>query len=714
MGQRSFRFYRFIVATLLVVIAAPIGVRADGCFTVPKFVWNKHKDINEPTQKAIIVYDNGHEDLLLQVKYEGPAEEFGWLVPVPTLPKVERGSMECFYELSKITQRYLQQSRHGTEYAAVKGGIGTDEEPPVKVIELKTVGAYEVAILSARDAGSLTQWLDAHQFAYPVEKSDVIEGYLKRKWYFIAARIRLGKGDKFEIVTGSPKSGETRQADTQQKLASGELHPLLISFETDKCVYPLKISSINGRPSEVQIITLSSQALMEARMFDKLLAALNRNNPNPKAKWEEATKKRQEAIANLKTIGAQSQLAPQPPSGDSTTDEKARRALEARRAMLNRTDLNELQGKFSQAPRVEPFLDEMESTNLLLNLVISATNLPACVKQFPQLKGKSWTLVKNTWTFSPEEMVDLEFSPAADALAARVNDVHTLFVLQNLQNLGNEGVPAIIQATRSTNAITRQCAASLLTMSGVYAEQRRHVPPSYDFNVEETGDTTPEPQVMPADARIVAAIKDLVDSPELDVRRSAVEAALNHWDKTLVPKFIELLSFSDEEVRRTASSALASHLKPQSPEFPAIVKLLGSTNAEAQASAVLILVRLDQPIPREHWASLLKNPHMEASSTIVTRYRDQELTNEELSALLQNPTPLARMMALKQATLKGDAASVDLAAKLLDDPVEVVRYRAGTTLQRLTGQEVDYKQPEKWRAWWEANKKDFKLRPMSR
>ena len=67
----------------MLVFLAGLGnltkVQADGMFVAPKFVWDKHKDINEPTQKAIIVYDAGREDLILQVKYEGPVSEFGWL-----------------------------------------------------------------------------------------------------------------------------------------------------------------------------------------------------------------------------------------------------------------------------------------------------------------------------------------------------------------------------------------------------------------------------------------------------------------------------------------------------------------------------------------------------------------------------------------------------------------------------------------------------------
>src|SRR2546430_17409579 len=74
----------------------------DGCFV---FRWDKKADINEPTQKAIIVYDAGREDLLLQVQYEGAVEDFGWLIPVPSLPKVTKGSMQPFYELSQLPQR---------------------------------------------------------------------------------------------------------------------------------------------------------------------------------------------------------------------------------------------------------------------------------------------------------------------------------------------------------------------------------------------------------------------------------------------------------------------------------------------------------------------------------------------------------------------------------------------------------------------------------
>ena len=162
-----FRFHelRTLIAIIIAIgLPGPLTVNqafADGCFV---FKWDKQTDINEPTQKAIIVHDADREDLLLQVKYEGPLNEFGWLVPVPSVPTIQKGSMEAFYELSQLTQ-----SRFGVGRASESRGLtapnATGGAEPVKVITIKTVGAYEVAVLSARDSGSLTRWLESHGYS---------------------------------------------------------------------------------------------------------------------------------------------------------------------------------------------------------------------------------------------------------------------------------------------------------------------------------------------------------------------------------------------------------------------------------------------------------------------------------------------------------------------------------------------------------------------
>src|SRR5262245_41085255 len=157
---------------------------ADGCFV---FRWNKQKDINEPTQKAIILHDQGREDLILQVKYEGPAEDFGWLIPVPAQPDVRKGSMEPFYQLSRLTQEHFRENM--MSYGMRGAAQGGKDDQEVRVIEVKTVGAYEVTILSSTNASALADWLAAHHFSFPKEKQSVLDRYIQRGWFFVATRV---------------------------------------------------------------------------------------------------------------------------------------------------------------------------------------------------------------------------------------------------------------------------------------------------------------------------------------------------------------------------------------------------------------------------------------------------------------------------------------------------------------------------------------------
>ena len=115
-----------LTAAAVCVLAA--GACADGCF-----VWNGGVDLAEPSQKAVIHLDRGTETLVLQVKYEGRAEDFAWIVPLPARPKVAAIEPEKspFAEISRFTQRRQRYQIEGSR------GKGADA---VTVLERKVVG----------------------------------------------------------------------------------------------------------------------------------------------------------------------------------------------------------------------------------------------------------------------------------------------------------------------------------------------------------------------------------------------------------------------------------------------------------------------------------------------------------------------------------------------------------------------------------------------
>ena len=210
----------------------------DGCF-----VWRKGADLYEPSQKAVIYHKDGREKLILQVKYEGSAEDFAWIVPLPSQPQVEVVPIEDnpFAELSLYTQ---QRRRWG--YRGRGDKKPNEQEESVTVLERKIVGVYDVSVLDANDAKALNQWLNKNGYSFPADRNDVLKHYTERSWKYVAMRI-----DRKALGT-----------DKIQGLKTGQLQPICFSFITETAVYPLRISSLNAGQTEILLYVLSNVPLV--------------------------------------------------------------------------------------------------------------------------------------------------------------------------------------------------------------------------------------------------------------------------------------------------------------------------------------------------------------------------------------------------------------------------------------------------------------------
>ena len=637
-----------LLLVLTFTLSASTKSFADGFFVPPKFVWDKHKDINEPTQKAIIVFDAGQEDLILQVKYEGPTDEFGWLIPVPNQPKVQQGSMKCFYELSQYTQRHFESwglptGEHALTMSAADAK-GT-EEPPVKVVEIKTVGAYEIAVLSTKDSGALAQWLEKNQFYFPTNKTDVLDSYVKQQWYFVAVKIKLG--GLTAILNG-----------TTGKLASGELNPLRISFASDHCVFPLKISSINGKPSEVQLYVLSPEPLLEKTMLEQKLPLIYSNDMAQAASRaqmiRESEKQRAEITARHGGLGA-----PRDPQQEE-----------------------ELQ-KMAQTPEALP--DE-----LLHYAKVTKADLPYSAKLIPRLADNPWWLTKQTWTFQPEQMRDLSFEPAIPFFSEKLASKYGYFAVAGLSEFGADVVPTLVAALQNPNPTVRVNAAS------VWGRQMPTV----------------------SDSRLTEAAVGWLKDSEPEVRVTAVNVLT--YDANWKPKYAGILVASlrdnDASVSHAIMVGLGRYPDDVTTYVPSIQKMLQDQDPHVRIVAMKMLFHLRVPVPREVMLSFLNVPDHEMLGIVATqlRYRDPkgrpggyDISNDEAKPLFQNPDPLARMIGLIILYHNAKKQSVEMALPLLNDPEANIRMRAAGILRALTGQHFKADQPDQWQQWWMANKANF-------
>ena len=228
-------FYLILIFIMATFYLTPISLADGGLFT------QLYRDIYEPNQLAMIVFDDMVEKIIFQIDYDGDAEDFAWVVPVPGYPKLFPVEDDIFYELHKLTQP-PPPSGFGCGWGA---GVPTSdlEDEGVHIWEENQVGIYHTTTLSATDPNSLVGWLNDNGYAFPVEGQEILDYYVQQNWFFVAMKIQHG-----ETINSSENY-------------TGAIQPIGIMFFSDEMIYPLKISTLSA-PSwgtEVLIYVFSDE-----------------------------------------------------------------------------------------------------------------------------------------------------------------------------------------------------------------------------------------------------------------------------------------------------------------------------------------------------------------------------------------------------------------------------------------------------------------------
>jgi len=228
-----------IISTTLFLILFQSLAYADGMF-----VWrNEDVDIHEPEQKAFIVHDDGWEDLVLEVKYTGAPQEFGWIVPLPARPEMRPARARIFAQLSKATQSPDKGMSEASRRLLMTQGIDD-----MLTATQRRVGIYDVTLLEGGDGRQLQDWLSQNGFLLRKTANAVIDDYLRRNWVFVAMKI----------------ASDAVDSTVAKQLASGTIQPIHFRFQADEPIYPLKITSTTTQESEVLLYILAPQARIAA------------------------------------------------------------------------------------------------------------------------------------------------------------------------------------------------------------------------------------------------------------------------------------------------------------------------------------------------------------------------------------------------------------------------------------------------------------------
>jgi MYXO-CTERM domain-containing protein len=221
--------HALVCGALLTVglLAAPRAEACGGffCSQIP---------IDQSGERIVFGAHDGAVEAHVQIQYQGAAEKFSWVVPMPALPTLSIGSPFIFSYLDSRTQPNFQLQWDNTcggyggevDYYDAGGGIPptpSSSDGGVVVVSQSEVGPYDAAILQADEATALRTWLVDNGYDLTVQGGQALEPYVGKGNYFVALKL-------------------------QQNKQVGDLRPIVLRFRGVRPCIPIKLTAIAARP----------------------------------------------------------------------------------------------------------------------------------------------------------------------------------------------------------------------------------------------------------------------------------------------------------------------------------------------------------------------------------------------------------------------------------------------------------------------------------
>jgi hypothetical protein len=212
--------------------------RADacGCFTPP----DPSVPVVQAGERILFAMDNGKVTAHIQIQYQGSAAEFGWLLPLPSVPTLELGTDELFNQLIAQTQPKYRLNRvyeGNCSFDPARGGGGFANAAPTAggsaegdsatgsspLVIRDSIGPYDYAVLRADSKDAMLGWLADNRFFVPAGTDGAVGPYIRPGAYFLALKLRKGND-------------------------VGDLQPVVVRYASDLPMIPIVLTSVAANP----------------------------------------------------------------------------------------------------------------------------------------------------------------------------------------------------------------------------------------------------------------------------------------------------------------------------------------------------------------------------------------------------------------------------------------------------------------------------------
>lgn len=213
-------------------------------------------ELTNKSSQVIIVRDGNHTVITMANDYQGSAQDFAMVVPVPEVlgeNDIRIVQQRIFGKLNDYTAPRMAeyydptpcQTRMYMSRANAKMSAGSTFEDFAEINEEEatdlgvvveaeySVGEYDILILSAKESSGLKTWLTQNNYSLPEGASEVLQPYINDGMKFFVVKVNL---------------------DNQQRGAFTNLRPLQIQFNSSKFMLPIRLGMANAKSTQDLVV----------------------------------------------------------------------------------------------------------------------------------------------------------------------------------------------------------------------------------------------------------------------------------------------------------------------------------------------------------------------------------------------------------------------------------------------------------------------------
>ncbi len=185
------RFTASIIMAICSILLMPLAALACGGFFTPG------TPLDQNIERIIFAVAPGSMTVYEQINYSGSASDFAWVLPVPSVPKLDTAPVNTFRNLDQQTvPRFIGPEPPQCGLPPLGLRPGSSGLPPrgVNVYSSGTVGPYAYDVIGSSDPAALSKWLLGHHYHIPDQMQPAIQSYTQAHMLFLAMRLQPQAG----------------------------------------------------------------------------------------------------------------------------------------------------------------------------------------------------------------------------------------------------------------------------------------------------------------------------------------------------------------------------------------------------------------------------------------------------------------------------------------------------------------------------------------